>query len=164
MDNLLSVNPGTIIWTIVNFGIFLFIILKFGLKPIANGLKAREDRINTAIENAEKANANASTLLKESQEKLDNAQREMQELISKGRQQAESIVKKAAEEAEKVKQTKVAEAQKEIERSKDAALLELRSEVAGLVIKATEMILNEKLNDERHQKLIESYIEKLPKN
>lgn len=164
MDSLLSVNPGTIIWTIVNFSIFLFLILRFGLKPILNSLNAREDKINSAIENAEKANSEAAKLLRESQDKLDSAQKEMMEIIAKGKQQAEMIIQKAAEEADRVKSQKVADALKEIERSKDAALGQLRSEVADLVIKATEKILDEKLDDDKHKKLIETYIEQLPKN
>ena len=162
--NPLDINPGLIFWTIINFLIFLFIIIKFGGKPIINSLKTREDHIHTEIENAEKANAEAQKLLKESQEKLDSAQREMSEIISKGRQQGEELIRKAAEEADKVKQAKIEDAKREIERSKESALKELRTEVAGLVVKATEKILDEKLDDEHHRKLIESYIEKLPQN
>lgn len=164
MDSLLNVNPGTIIWTIINFSVFLFIILKFGLKPVMNGLKNREEKINTAIENAEKANAEAKKLMKESQEKLDAAQKEMMEIVNKGRHQADVFMQKASEEAERMKQNRIQDAVREIERSKEAAIGELRKEVAGLVVKATEMILEEELNDEKHRKLIDSYIEKLPKN
>lgn len=164
MDNLLNVNPGAIIWTIINFTIFLLIILKFGLKPIINGLKAREDRITNAIEQAEQANAEAKKLLQESQQKLDSAHKEMMEIVQKGKQQAENIINKAAEEADKIKKQKLEEAIREIERSKEFALNELRAEVADLVIQATEKILEEKLDDEKHQKIIESYIQKLPKN
>ncbi len=164
MDTLLSINPGTIIWTIINFTIFLFIILKFGLKPIINGLKAREDKITNSIQQAEKANDEAKKLLQASQEKLDSAHKEMIEIVQKGKVQAESIINKATVETDKIKKQKLEEAIREIERSKESALSELRAEVAGLVIQATEKILEEKLDAEKHQKIIESYIEKLPNN
>ncbi|MDQ1265522.1 MAG: F-type H+-transporting ATPase subunit b [Bacteroidota bacterium] len=164
MDSLMNVSPGAIIWTLINFSIFLFLLIKFGAKPIASGLKAREDRINTAIKNAEDANLKAAELLRESQAKLDQTQQEINSMFTKNKEQAESLVRKAAEEAEKVKHLKIQEAVREIERSKDTAIFELRKEVAGLVILATEKLLDEKLDREKHHKLIESYIEKLPNN
>ncbi|MFP4369021.1 MAG: F0F1 ATP synthase subunit B [Candidatus Kapaibacterium sp.] len=164
MDSLLNIKPGLLIWTIINFLIFLFILIKFGGKAIINGLKAREDKINRAIESAEKANEEAQKLLKESRSKLDSAREEMAAIVNKGREQAEAQVRKAAEEADKVKRQKLDEAVKEIENSKQAALKELRSEVAGLVIEATEKILDEKLDKDKHTKLIESYLDKVPKN
>jgi len=164
MDALLNVNPGLIIWTIINFCVFLFIIIKFGTKPIVNGLKKREDRINSAIENAEKANTETQRILIESQAKLDNAQKEMMEIVNKGKVQGDELIRKATEEAEKVKVAKIEEAKREIERSKESALKELRNEVASLVVRATEKLLDEKLDQDKHLKLVDSYIDKLPKN
>ena len=164
MESVLNVSPGLMIWTLFNFLIVLFLVVKFGVKPIVNGLRAREDGINEAIASAEKANLEAQELLKESQEKLRNAQSEMSEIIQKGRVQAEEIVKKAADEAERVKKQKVDEAARDIERSKNTAIQELRTEVAGLVVDAAEKLLGETLDKEKHYKLVESYIEKLPKN
>ncbi len=164
MENLLNISPGLMIWTLFNFFIVLFIVIKFGVKPIVNGLNSRENSIKDAIEHAEKANSEAQALLKESQEKLRNAQSEMSEIIQKGRVQAEEMLRKAGEDADKVKKQKVEDAVKEIERSKDAAIHELRKEVATLVVGATEKLLDETLDKDKHYKLIESYIEKLPKN
>ena len=106
----------------------------------------------------------AQEILVQAQEKIDNAQKEMAEIVAKGRKQAEDIVHKAAEDADKVKQAKIEESLREIDRQKDAAISELRTEVAGLVIEATEKILDEKLDKDKHIKLVESYIDKLPKN
>jgi F-type H+-transporting ATPase subunit b len=164
MENLLNISPGLMIWTLFNFFIVLFIVVKFGVKPIVNGLNSRENSIKETIANAEEANRKAEELLKESQEKLRNAQAEMSAIIQKGREQAEEIVRKAGDDADKVKKQKVQEAVKEIERSKDAAIQELRKEVAGLVITATEKLLGETLDKDKHYKIVESYIEKLPKN
>lgn len=164
MESVLNVSPGLMIWTLFNFLIVLFLVVKFGVKPIVNGLRAREDGINEAIASAEKANLKAQELLKESQEKLRNAQSEMSEIIQKGRVQAEEIVKKAADEAERVKKQKVDEAARDIERSKYTAIQEIRGEVATLVISATEKLLGETLDKDKHYKIIESYIDKLPKN
>lgn len=164
MDFMLNKTFGLIFWTIFNFSILLFLLLKFAVNPIRKALKAREDKINSDIKNAHDNNLAAEATLKEAHEKIANAHKEMSDIIAKGRAQSEEIVRKATEEAENVKRAKVNEAIKEIDRSKDAAIKELRKEMADLVILATSKMINETLDKEKHIKLIDSYIEKLPKN
>lgn len=164
MDSLLNLPHGLMFWTIINFGIFLFLVIKFGGKGIIKALNERENNINQAIANAENANREAQKLLNESKEKIENAQQEVALILAKGREQSEAIIRKTSEDAEKVKQQKIEEAIKEIERNKDIALSQLRSEVADLVVNATEKIISVKLNKDQDLRLVEDYIEKLPKN
>ena len=164
MDSVLQVSPGLMIWTLINFIILLLLLGKFAIKPIINGIKSREDNIRDNILRAEKANEDAQKVLKESQEKLFSAQKEMSEIIQKGRIQAEEIVKKSIDEAEIVKRQKVEEAAREIERSKNSAINELRNEVANLAVAAAEKILGETLDKDKHYKIVHDYIQKLPKN
>ncbi|MGQ9819600.1 MAG: F0F1 ATP synthase subunit B [Candidatus Kapaibacteriales bacterium] len=164
MESLLNVSPGLMIWTIINFLFFLFILLKIGIKPITNSLKAREDFISQSLQNADKANLEAQKILNESQQKLKEAQSEMLNIIQKGKLQADELIRRATEEANKIRRQKIEDAMLEIKRSKDQALLELRKEVANLVLYATEKLLNESLDAEKHKKLIEQYINQIPKN
>jgi len=164
MDSILNIPHGLVFWTIINFGIFLFLLLKFGGKGIVNAIKAREESIQNAIDSAEEINKKAIKLLEESQLKLDNAQSQVAEMMAKGREQAEINIKKASDEAEKIKQAKIQDAVKEIERSKEAALTQLRSEVADLVVQATEKILLEKLDSAKDKRIIDDFINKLPNN
>jgi len=164
MDSLLNVNPGLMIWTILNFLVFLFLLVKFGAKPISNALKAREDYIQNNIQNAEKLNQEAQKLLAETQQKLRDAQNEMMAIIQKGKQQADELIRRATEEAEKVRKEKLDEAMREITRSKESALIELKKEVAHLVVQATEKLLKEKVDEKKDLELINQYIEQIPKN
>lgn len=164
MDSLVNVNPGLMIWTIVNFLIFLFLLVRFGAKPISNSLKAREEHIDMNIKNAEKINQEAQKLLNETQQKLKEAQNEMMNIVQKGKQQADDLIRKATEEAEKIRKEKLDDATKEINRSKELALIELKKEVASMVLQATEKLLREKIDDQKHIDLINSYIDKIPKN
>lgn len=158
MGNILDVNFGLVFWTLLNFLIFFLLLWKFGTKPIANGLKAREDSIRSNIDGAAKANEEATKLLNESQSKISQAQSEANEIIQSGKKQVEVIISKAKEEAEIVKSQKIKDVVKEIEISKENAINELRSEVADLVIVATEKILDEKIDKNKDSKLIESAI------
>jgi len=164
MDGMLNPAPGLMIWTIIVFILLTVLLAKFAFPIILNALKAREEGIANSIKNAEDANKKAEEILIQSQKKFDNAQSEINILISNGKKQAESIIVKATQEAELVKKNKIDNAIKEIERSKQDAISSLRREVASLVIEATGKLLNEKLDKDKHQSLVESYIDKLPKN
>lgn len=163
MNSVLSVNFGLVFWTLVNFLIFLFLLIKFGTKPISNALKNREKTIADSLKNAENANLEAKKVLEESQNKLNNAQAQMNDIISKGKLQAEQIIQKAAVDAEGVKRAKIEEALREIERNKELAIKELRTEVASLVVSATEKILDEKLDKDKDKRLVENAIKNIDK-
>lgn len=161
MENLINVSPGLLIWSTIIFGIVYFILSKFAFPAIAGALEDREKNINDAISNAEAQNKKAIEILAESQAKLDNAQKEIQTLLANGKAQAEKLLQAATEEANNIKNQKVEDAKKEIERSKDLAIVEIRKEVADLVIMATEKILEEKLDADKHKSLIDKYISHL---
>lgn len=158
MESLMNVSPGLMLWTLINFFIFFGIIVAFGLKPIMNGVKSREDSIAKAIETSEKSVADAQKLFKESQDKIAVAQAEMTNIIKQGKEQADAQIKKALEEANKVKAQKIEEAKREIDRSKEAALVELRKEVSSLVISATEKLLDANLDHEKQIGLINNFL------
>ncbi|MES2766362.1 MAG: F0F1 ATP synthase subunit B [Bacteroidota bacterium] len=161
MDAVLTISPGLIIWTLINFTIFVLLLAKYGWKPMIAALNARENAINNSLQNAELANIEAQKLLNESQARMASAQHEMSTIIKEGRAQAEVYVRTAMEEAEKGKQAKLVEAQREISREKDAALRELRTEVATLVVQATEKLLGNKLDADSHRSMIEGYIDQV---
>lgn len=164
MDKLISLNPGLLIWTVFNFLIFLFLILKFGLKPMMNALKAREDSIANNLKNAQDANEKAQTMLNESQAKLQETAKEVNALIVKGREQANEIIANAKLEAEKLRQERLDNAVKEIKTAQDIAFVQLKNQIADMVIQATEKVLQEKLNEEKDMELIKKSVEKLSKN
>ncbi len=57
-----------------------------------------------------------------------------------------------------------AQARAEIQREKEAALAQMREEIASLAIQAAGKILDETLDAERHRKIVAAFIDTLPKN
>lgn len=161
MEGLINVSPGLFIWSVIVFGVVFFILSKFAFPAIISALKEREEGINSAIASADEQNKRAEEILAESQAKLDNTQKEIQELLAKAKSQSDKIIQSANEEANAIKNQKVEDAKKEIERSKELAIGEIRKEVADLVIMATEKILEEKLDADKHKSLIDKYISNL---
>ena len=163
MDGVLSVSPGLIIWTIVNFTVFALIIGRMAWKPLTTALSERERNIEESISRAEKASEEAARVMKENEVKMAKAQQEMSEIVRQGREEAQAKVQAALQEAEKVKEQKMAEARAEIEREKQAAMQSLREEVSNLVVMATEKILKEKLDVGQQKKIVDTFIDEIQK-
>jgi F-type H+-transporting ATPase subunit b len=161
---MIEINPGLIIWTIVTFVCLAVVLAKFAWKPILKVLGDREEKIRGALEEADRARAQAAEMIKQNEKNLARAEEEYQKMIREGKAFAEKIKDEIVVKAKQQAQQELKHAAEEIQRNVEAAKLQLRSEVADLAIKATEKILEETLDENKQKKLTDSVINKLPKN
>ena len=162
--DLLSPHAGLIFWKALSFLLFFYILYKLGWKPITRALSEREETIDSSIRRAEQALAEAKKIQADNAKAQREAEQEAQRVLREARDQAETL---RAEEKEKVRaeiRQMQEQAQAEIEREKQSALDELRGEVAALAIEAAEKILHENLDAKRQHRLVDQFIDKLPKN
>lgn len=159
-----DINPGLIIWTIVTFVLLVAVLSKYAWKPMLQALHEREDKIRSALEQAEKARAEAAELLKQNERNMARAEEEYQKAIREGRAFAEKLKEEIVSKAKQQAQRELQMAKEEIQRDIDAAKQQLRSEVADLAIKAAEKILDETIDQQKHKKLIDNFLNQLPKN
>ncbi len=163
-QSLLEPNAGLIFYKVIVFALLLFLLRKFAWKPIVSALSEREETIDSSIRQAERALEEARQTGEKNEEARraaeENARRIMQDArAAADRVRTEDIEKTRARIRQMQKQ-----AQDEIEREKQRALEELRDEVAGLAIQTAEQILEETLDTDRHRKLVNRFIEQLPRN
>jgi len=164
LNPLLSFQKNTAFWSLVIFGALVFILGKFGFKPIVQALDAREKQVADNIAGAERANTEAKELLKQYQHKLAEAEGEVKAIVEAGKQEAvrasEVILAKAheASAAERVRATK------EIEAATDGALQELATKSADLAVSLAGKILKEKLDPNAHAGLIQTAVSDFSKN
>ena len=102
--------------------------------------------------------------MQETREKLAKAQSEVMDMLKEGKVQAEAIVRNASEEAERIKQAKLEEALREIAREKDIALQSLRTEMATLIVQATDKVIGKVVNAEQHRALVDATVKELSNN
>jgi F-type H+-transporting ATPase subunit b len=159
-----EINPGLLIWTIVTFVCVAAILAKFGWKPMLKALSDREEKIRGSLEEADRARAQAAELIKQNEKNLARAEEEYQKMIREGKSLAEKLKEEIVEKAKQQAQQELKMAKEEIQHSVDAAKLKLRADVADLAIIATEKILEETLDKKKQKQLIESAMNKLPKN
>ena len=161
---MLDPNPGLMIWTFITFIALMFVLGKFAWKPLLEALRKREEHVRTSIERAELARQDAERILEENRKQLANAEREAQRILTEGRALGDMLKNEIVEQANQQSRRMVDQAKQEIDRDKEAALSQLRNEVASLAISAAEKILDETLDEQKQRKLVDTYLKGLPKN
>jgi F-type H+-transporting ATPase subunit b len=155
---MLDVNPGLILWTILTFLVLLVVLRAMAWKPLLHALTAREEKIRIAIQQAEEAQKAARDLLEENKKQLARAEQDSQRIIREGRDLAEKIRSEITERANASSRQMVEQAREEILREKDAALVQLREEVADIAIIAAGRILDANLDVAKHRALVDDVI------
>ncbi|HEY7706031.1 MAG TPA: F0F1 ATP synthase subunit B [Gaiellaceae bacterium] len=158
---LIEVVPGLMIWTLICFGITFFVLRRFIFGPVQKAIDARRDRIRQAIEEADKARAEARKLLEEHRAMLQGARGDAEEILAEARRVAESQRERMKEELEAERQRRIDDTTKQIEAETRRALEQIRAEVADLTVIATSKVTGKVLTDDDHRRLIDDAIGEL---
>ena len=163
-QSLLEPNAGLIFYKVIVFALLLFLLRKFAWKPIVSALSEREETIDASIRQAERALEEARQTGEKNEEARRAAEENARRIMQDARAAAERVRTEDLEKTRARIRQMQKQAQDEIEREKQRALEELRDEVAGLAIQTAEQILEETLDTDRHRKLVNRFIEQLPRN
>lgn len=164
MDNLLTLEPGMLVWTFVTFAVLLWVLKKIAWKPLLGALETRENTIREDLQKAEKARVDAELLLTEHRQLLERSETEARKILDEAKSTAESLKQGIIDSANEQARQMSEQAKAEIQREKDTALSQLREEVADLAVRAAGKILGEELDADKHRKLVNDFISNLPKN
>jgi len=154
LQNILNIEPGSILWTIITFLIVVWIVGKFGWKPIIKGLKDREESIKNDLDTAKSEREKAGAMLADYKQAMANAKKEAADIIQKAQDQASKHLADAEVAAKEQSHKLVEKARLDIERESDMAKADLSRHVAELTAKATSRLLGRVIDDKEHEKLI----------
>ncbi len=161
---LLSFNPGFALWILISMFVFILVMMKYAVPPIMSALVAREAKIKDSLESAEKAIAKAEQISKDNEKALREAEARAQQIRKEAIEEAEVLraerIAKSKDEAAEI----IEQARATIEQEKKQALIELRNEVAQLAVKSASIIIDAELDNEKNNKLVDSFINDLSKN
>jgi F-type H+-transporting ATPase subunit b len=161
LGSLVSLAPGSMLYTLITFAILLIILWKFAWGPIVKGLESREESIHGAIEQAQKDRDEAARMLADYEAKLKTASSEISERLNRAEKDAQQTIEtakqQAREEAEKLRE----QAKQEIEASKDKIVGELRSEMANLASQVAGAAIGESFNREDQLRIIQKRLEQV---
>ena len=149
---------GTVIVELITFLIMLAILARYVYPEIVRLAEARQRAIAEQLKEAEQDRADAEKRLKEAEEKLNDARKTAQGVIEAATKSGEQLRQELRQKAEEESKRAIETARKEIEAEREQAVRSVRSEVAGLVVAATEKVIGETLDDEKHRQLIDKAI------
>src|SRR5829696_6436110 len=152
---LVSPSLGLMIWTLLAFGITLYLLNKLAFPKIAEALDRRRVAIEESIDSAQRAKQEADQLLEEYRARLREAREQAEDIVARARKAGDNLQDETKAQAVKQREELLSQARRDIEHETRRALDELRREVADLTVTATEKITRKSLNDEDHRRLIE---------
>jgi len=162
---LLTPGVGLIIWQIIVFTLLLILLAKLAWKPIINSLKERERSIQEALDTAEKARHEMSQLKSDNEKLLAEAREERDRIMREAREVSNKMRDEARHEAKKTADKIVDDARAAINIEKQAALKEVKVQVAMFSLEIAEKLMKKNLSGDKAQKeLVETYVKELKTN
>jgi F-type H+-transporting ATPase subunit b len=158
---LVSPNVGLMIWTLLVFGISMWLLSKLAFPRIAEALDKRQRAIEDSIDSAERTRREADQLLAEYRERLSEARSQADEIVTRARRTGEATEAEIVSEARGKREEMMEQTRREIEAETRRAIQQIRSEVADLTIAATEKVTRKTLDKDDQRRLVEEALSEL---
>lgn len=155
---LVAVEPITLICTICNLFIQMFIIKRFFLDKIKAVLDERRKKADDEIAAAKAARAEAQSIKTEYEKNMADAKEKANALVASAQKTAtmrsEEIIGEARTQATQIKQ----KAEEDVAQEKKKAVNDLKNEIGGMAMQIAGKVVERELNEKDHQALIDEFI------
>ena len=142
---------GLFIWqTIILVGLIL-LLRKFAWKPILTTINDREEGIKNALQSAEAARVEMENLQADNERILKEARAEREALLKEARELKQKMIDDAKDEAKTQAAQIMKQAKAATESEKQAAISELKHQVAEISIGIAEKVTKEVLSEDKKQ-------------
>ena len=152
---LLQPESGLLFWMLLSFIVVFVILAKYGFPVITKMVEERRVFVEKSLEAAKEAKA-----------QLDNIKTESEALLQQAREDQMKILNEAAAakgQAQAEAQKQLEEAKRQIRLEKEAAVREVRSQIAMLSVDIAEKVIRNKLdNTPAQMSMIDRLLEEMP--
>lgn len=153
---LVTPSYGLLFWTGLTFCLLLFVLTKFVWKPVLNAVNSRSKAIEEALKEAEKARHEMQQMHSENERILKEAVAQRDAILKEAKDAGTKMLNEAREKA-KSEGIKLLEAAKgAIQSERNAALSEMKAQVAIFSVEIAERIVKESLSSDAKQKELAS--------
>ncbi len=156
--DLVSIDPGTIVFTLINTLIIFLIFRIFLYKPVCNILEKRKEMAASEIADAQKAKEAAEKAEQEYTARLADAKNEAAEIVKqatlRAQKREEEIVSEANQKAADIR----AKAEENIERDKQRALNEIKDEISEMVVMAASKVVEKEISEKDNEEIISRFL------
>ncbi|MFK8059922.1 MAG: F0F1 ATP synthase subunit B [Polaribacter sp.] len=166
MDKLLNdFSPGLFIVSTILLLALIALMVKFAWKPILNSLEERESGIEDALAAAENARKEMQNLQADNAKLVKEARAERDAMMKDARDIRDNMIAEAKEDAKEVTTKLIENAQASIQQEKQAALAEIKKNVAELSIGIAESVIKKELSNKKDQlELVEGILKEVTLN
>ncbi len=158
---LVSPNVGLMVWTLLLFGISMYLLSKLAFPRITEALDKRQRSIEDSIDAADRTRSEADALLVEYRERLKEARGQADEIVDRARKAADMHERDSQEDAKARREQMMEQTRRDIETETRRAIQEIRREVADLTVMATEKVTRKTLTEDDQRRLVEDALSEL---
>ncbi|GGC62750.1 F0F1 ATP synthase subunit B family protein [Chelatococcus reniformis] len=152
-------------WVAVAFVIFVALAWKAGgFKAMATGLDNRGQRIERELAEAQRLSQEARSLRDEYVRKREEAEKEALAIVASAREEAERATEEAHTRLNEFVARRTAAAEAKIAQAETQATAEVRAAAAEAAIRASELILRDKVKGEVAARLLERSVSDLKRS
>lgn len=159
--NLFTGDLGNIFWSLLTFGLVIFVLGRFAWGPLLTALKKREDFIRDSLAQAKADRQQAEAKLQEYVKKIDDARDEAGGIVEEGRRDAEGVRQRIEREAQSEANAIVERAKREIQIARETAVKGIYDLTAQLVTEVAGKVIRKQLSPSDHQELLRESIQAL---
>lgn len=152
---------GPFAFALLNFAVLVWLVVRFGGKPLAGFLQQRHQTVKRDLEEA-------AALHREAQQKLQQIEANVRDLDRQIAETKAAVAKDAEEERQRIIQNAEAEARRIVQQTEEILKRELRNaqrrletEAVESAIRAAEKLVRQTLTEEDRQQLNEEYYKQL---
>lgn len=157
----LTIDPVTMIATLINT-LILFLVLKhFLFKPVNKILDERKKNVEETYRQADEKLTEAARLESEYTEKLANAKEESAEIVKNATKRAQTRSDEIIAEAKSEASSIIVKANADIEKEKKRAVNQIKDEISDIALAVAEKVVEKEIDPKDHERLIESFISEL---
>ena len=149
--SLLLPDSGLLFWMTLVFLVVFFVLWKWGFPSIIKMVNERKEYIDESLAKAEEANLRLANIQKQGEELLMEAREKQAQILREVSETRDTIVGQAQEKAHEESARILSEAKAEIESQKQAAIRDIRAQVAELSVQIAEKILQKELSTSAEQ-------------
>ena len=151
LPSILTPDFGLFFWMLVAFLVVFLLLAKFGFPVITKSVEERKNFIDERLRKAHEAQERLANIEKEGESILQEAREKQTQILREAAQTRDAIVEQAQEKARQEGSRLLDEAKTAIAQEKNAAIADIRRQVAALSVDIAGKVLRENLKDDKSQ-------------
>ena len=152
--NLMLPDSGLLFWMTIIFAIVFFVLAKFGFPIITGMVEKRGKRISDSLEAARTAEQALAHLQTEQERIISETRAQQNKLMQEAAAERDRMIAQAQDKAREEAQKIMDEARVRIQEEKEAAIKEVRKEVAVISLAIAEKVVRKDLSTQASQKAL----------